>query len=93
MKNTQRFIAGATCPQCQQRDSLLLDSIDQRIRCVDCNFEQSAAERAALDKNTGNANQKNPLQARTSTGDTTRKSSTASKIKPSEVIPITQVKL
>ena len=47
MKKTQRFIAGATCPKCGEIDSLLVDTLDQGIECVDCGFQQSEAERDA----------------------------------------------
>ncbi len=45
MKPTQRFVAGASCPACNQEDSLLIDSEDQSIECVDCGFTQSPQAR------------------------------------------------
>ena len=45
MKPNQRFIAGTTCPKCDQMDSLLLNLDDNSIQCVDCGFTQTADER------------------------------------------------
>ncbi|TQV72148.1 DNA-binding protein [Aliikangiella marina] len=45
MRKTQRFIAGASCPSCNELDSLLVDSVDQSIECVECGFTQTAEER------------------------------------------------
>ncbi|WP_196139154.1 YheV family putative zinc ribbon protein [Aliikangiella sp. G2MR2-5] len=45
MKPTQRFVAGAVCPQCNEQDALLIDSKDQSIECVDCGYTQSAEQR------------------------------------------------
>ncbi|MGB0494735.1 MAG: YheV family putative metal-binding protein [Kangiellaceae bacterium] len=41
----KRFIAGASCPNCGDLDSLVLDSVDQSIACVSCNYTQTAAQR------------------------------------------------
>jgi uncharacterized protein len=48
MQPNQRFIAGATCPQCGDMDSLLLNTQDQSIECVECNFTQTQQERDTL---------------------------------------------
>lgn len=45
MKPTQRFVSGAKCPQCGEQDSLLIDSQDQSIECVDCGFTQTPEQR------------------------------------------------
>ena len=45
MKPTQRFVSGATCPQCGEQDSLLIDSLDQSIECVECGFTQTPEQR------------------------------------------------
>jgi len=45
MRKTQRFIAGASCPKCNEIDALLVDSEDESIECVDCGFQQSAQDR------------------------------------------------
>ncbi len=45
MKPNRRFIAGATCPKCNDMDSLLLNSDDQSIECVECGFTQTQQER------------------------------------------------
>ena len=45
MKPNQRFIAGAVCPKCQVMDSLLLNTLDQSIECVDCGYLQTESER------------------------------------------------
>ncbi|MGX5172534.1 YheV family putative zinc ribbon protein [Aliikangiella sp. IMCC44653] len=47
MQPNQRFIAGATCPKCGDMDSLLLNTEDQSIECVECHFTQSQQERDA----------------------------------------------
>ncbi len=59
MKNNQRFIAGAICPECQQMDSLLLDTVKQDIECVECGYIQSEKQRDQeyQKKNTGSKNQ------------------------------------
>lgn len=45
MKKTQRFIAGANCPKCNEIDTLLVDSEDESIECVECGFTQTAQDR------------------------------------------------
>lgn len=45
MKPNQRFIAGAVCPKCKVLDSLLLNTVDQGIECVDCGYLQTESER------------------------------------------------
>ncbi|MCW8880184.1 MAG: YheV family putative metal-binding protein [Kangiellaceae bacterium] len=45
MKPSQRFVSGATCPKCGEQDSLLIDSEDQSIECVDCGFTQTPEQR------------------------------------------------
>ena len=45
MRKTQRFIAGASCPKCNETDALLIDSSDQSIECVECGYQQTAQER------------------------------------------------
>lgn len=45
MKNKKQFIAGASCPSCDNIDTLVLFSHDQSISCVECDFTQTAAER------------------------------------------------
>ncbi|CAH0534547.1 hypothetical protein VST7929_02491 [Vibrio stylophorae] len=46
-----RFIAGAVCPQCQQRDSIALEDKAgaQRVFCVACDWQQQSD---ALDEST-----------------------------------------
>ena len=41
----KRFIAGAICPKCQERDTLVINTIDQSIECVDCGFLQTESQR------------------------------------------------
>ena len=39
----RRFIAGATCPQCQQMDKLVMFDDEQHVRfreCVACGFKE-----------------------------------------------------
>lgn len=36
----QRFIAGATCPECQSIDSIILDQQTQKIQCVECDYQE-----------------------------------------------------
>ena len=88
MKASQRFIAGAVCPQCQQSDSLCLDSLDQGIHCVDCDFVQSAAERAAAEKKQSDTKHPSTLE-----NDAGKNKLPANKVRPSEIIPITHIKL
>ncbi|MET1255899.1 YheV family putative zinc ribbon protein [Aliikangiella maris] len=45
MQPNQRFIAGATCPNCNEMDSLLVNIDDESIECVDCGFAQTAQQR------------------------------------------------
>lgn len=45
MKPNQRFIAGASCPNCGAIDSLLLNQDDQSIECVDCSYTSTAESR------------------------------------------------
>lgn len=52
MKSNKRFIAGATCPGCNEIDSLLLNIDDQGVECVDCGYTQTARERDHEKKHT-----------------------------------------
>ena len=45
MNRKKQFIAGATCPQCSNIDSLVLYADDQSIACVECDFNQSSEQR------------------------------------------------
>ena len=77
MKQNQRFIAGATCPKCGEIDSLLINTEDQSIECVDCEYQQTAAERdeqQATDEHSAMAKSK------------------PKKVNVSDIIRITQVK-
>lgn len=48
MKIKKRFIAGATCPQCQQSDSLRWweESQVEWVECVECGFEKQRTSNA-----------------------------------------------
>ena len=36
-----KFIAGAICPACGEKDSIVLKNDDSQIRCIACNFYQN----------------------------------------------------
>ncbi|WP_444996506.1 YheV family putative metal-binding protein [Aliikangiella sp. IMCC44359] len=50
MKPNQRFIAGATCPNCNEIDSLVINTQDQSIECVDCQYIQTSEQRDNKEK-------------------------------------------
>ncbi|TQV88397.1 YheV family putative zinc ribbon protein [Aliikangiella coralliicola] len=79
MKPSQRFIAGAVCPECQSPDSLLLDSNDQSIECVDCGYTQTAEQRDTDSKRESEAQQ-------------SRRKSVPEKVNVSDIIRITNIK-
>lgn len=41
----KRFIAGVSCPSCNELDSLILYSEDQSIECISCGFKQTSQQR------------------------------------------------
>ena len=36
-----KFIAGAICPACGEKDSIVLKNDDSQIKCIACNFYQN----------------------------------------------------
>lgn len=48
-KNKKRFIAGATCPKCNELDSiaLTLENAVETLRCVSCGYTQSQTPKQA----------------------------------------------
>jgi hypothetical protein len=48
-KNKKRFIAGATCPECNQLDSiaLTLENGVETLRCVSCGYTQTQTPKQA----------------------------------------------
>ncbi|MFQ3176614.1 MAG: putative metal-binding protein (TIGR02443 family) [Psychromonas sp.] len=48
-KNKKRFIAGATCPKCNELDSiaLTLENAVETLRCVSCGHTQSQTPKQA----------------------------------------------
>ena len=60
--NQKRFIAGASCPDCSEIDSLVLYSKDQSIECVSCGFTQTTEQRENSSKN-------NPAKEKMNLGD------------------------
>lgn len=45
MKPTQRFIAGATCPNCHELDTMIIDSRHHQIECIECHYTQTSQQR------------------------------------------------
>ncbi len=45
----KQFIAGASCPSCNELDSLVLYSHDQSIECVSCGYTQTSQQRDQTD--------------------------------------------
>jgi uncharacterized metal-binding protein (TIGR02443 family) len=45
-KNRKRFIAGATCPQCKNQDSLMLffENNVEKLACVKCDYTDTQAD-------------------------------------------------
>lgn len=48
-KNKKRFIAGATCPKCNQLDSiaLTLENAVETLTCVSCGYTQTQTPKQA----------------------------------------------
>ena len=48
-KNRKRFIAGATCPQCNKLDSvaLTLENAVETLTCVSCGYTQTQTPKQA----------------------------------------------
>ena len=42
----RRFIAGAVCPRCGKQDKLVVDTIAERLECVNCDFEEQRPQAA-----------------------------------------------
>lgn len=42
VKNKKRFIAGASCPSCQQQDTLMwwTENNIELVECVECDFKE-----------------------------------------------------
>jgi uncharacterized metal-binding protein (TIGR02443 family) len=50
MKKFVQFIAGAVCPNCKSQDTIALNSSDDEIYCVKCDFvEKRPKEKNTLD--------------------------------------------
>lgn len=47
-KRKKRFIAGATCPQCKDQDSLMLffENNVEQMRCVSCGYQEAQTTKA-----------------------------------------------
>ncbi|MBT3852013.1 MAG: YheV family putative metal-binding protein [SAR86 cluster bacterium] len=43
-KNFIRFIAGAICPECKERDKIALSVDDQEIYCISCGYKETKPE-------------------------------------------------
>ena len=55
MANTtrrKRFIAGAVCPKCQAKDTLVLymENNVEKMHCVACGYQRSQVEQAVAQK-------------------------------------------
>ena len=51
MKRFVQFIAGAICPYCKSKDTIALNSSNDEIYCVKCNFVEKRPEINDLKKN------------------------------------------
>ena len=45
-RQRRRFIAGATCPKCQAKDTIMLyfENNVEKIACVECDYTETQAE-------------------------------------------------
>jgi uncharacterized metal-binding protein (TIGR02443 family) len=53
MKRFIQFIAGAICPSCKEKDTIAINSNDDEIYCVKCDYVQKRpiAEKTKISEN------------------------------------------
>lgn len=50
MKRFVQFIAGAICPECKSKDTIAINTSDDVIYCVKCDFTEKRPEAKDLKK-------------------------------------------
>ncbi len=54
MTRLVQFIAGAVCPKCKAVDKIAINSDNDQIYCVECDFKEDRPKDASMSSNTIN---------------------------------------